>query len=56
MAESYGVWVEKSMFGKKYMGILRTTFLINEKGKIDHIVEKVESKNHSAQIIKVWGL
>ena len=56
MVNDYGVWAEKSMFGKKYMGILRTTFLINEKGKIDHIIEKVESKNHTAQIIKIWGL
>jgi peroxiredoxin Q/BCP len=48
VVEDYGVWVEKSMYGKKYMGIKRTTFLINEKGKI---IDKVDTKNHSAQII-----
>ncbi len=54
--ESYGVWAEKSMYGRKYMGVLRTTFLINEKGKIVHVIEKVKSKEHAQQIIEVWGL
>ena len=54
--EAYDVWAEKKMFGHTYMGVLRTTFLINEKGKIDHIIEKVKSKTHSAQIVEVWGL
>ena len=52
----YGVWDEKFFMGRHYMGILRTTFLINEKGKIDHIIEKVESKRHSEQIIETWGI
>ena len=52
----YGLWAEKTTFGRTYMGVLRTTFLINEKGKIDHIIEKVESKNHAAQILGTWGL
>ena len=52
----YGVWAEKFFMGRYYMGILRTTFLINEKGKIDHIIEKVESKRHSEQIIETWGI
>ena len=52
----YGVWAEKFFMGRHYMGILRTTFLINEKGKIDHIIEKVESKNHTEQILDTWGL
>ena len=52
----YGVWAEKQLFGRNYMGILRTTFLINEKGKIDHIIDKVDSKNHAEQIMEVWGL
>ena len=56
MLNAYGVWAEKKMFGRTYMGTLRTTFLINEKGKIDHIIEKVDSKNHSQQIIDAWGL
>ena len=52
----YGVWAEKKFMGRTFMGILRTTFLINEKGKIDHIVEKVESKNHAEQIAEIWGI
>ncbi len=47
----YGVWGEKMLFGRKYMGIIRTTFVINEKGIIEQIIDKVEAKNHSAQII-----
>lgn len=54
--EDYGVWAEKFFMGRHYMGILRTTFLINEKGIIDHIIEKVNSKEHAAQIIEVWGI
>lgn len=56
MHKAYGVWAEKQMFGHKYMGTLRTTFLINEKGKIDDIIEKVKSKDHAQQIITTWGL
>lgn len=54
--KKYGVWGEKQMFGNKYMGIKRTTFLINEKGHIDHIIKKVLSKSHAEQIIKAWQL
>jgi len=46
----YGVWAEKSMYGKKYMGVLRTTFLINENGIIDKIFTKVKTSDHSEQI------
>ena len=52
----YGVWAEKKFMGRTFMGILRTTFLISEKGKIDHIIEKVESKNHAEQIAETWGI
>ena len=52
----YGVWAEKKMFGRTYMGTLRRTFLINENGKIDHIIEKVKSKEHAKQILEAWGL
>ncbi|MFN5695136.1 MAG: peroxiredoxin, partial [Bacteroidota bacterium] len=48
----YGVWVEKSMYGKKYMGIARTTFVIDEQGNLAEIIEKVDTKNHANQIIK----
>jgi len=49
---SYGTWIEKSMYGRKYMGTARTTFVINEKGIIEDIIEKVDTKNHVDQILK----
>ena len=51
MVSQFGVWVEKSMYGRNYMGIARTTFIINAEGNISHIIEKVDTKNHSAQIL-----
>jgi peroxiredoxin Q/BCP len=51
ICKAYGVWGDKVLFGRKYMGIIRTTFLIDEKGKIERIIDKVESKAHAAQII-----
>jgi thioredoxin-dependent peroxiredoxin len=50
MVNDYGVWAEKTTFGKTYMGVLRTTFIIDEKGIITDIIEKVESKRHAEQI------
>jgi peroxiredoxin Q/BCP len=50
--EQYGVWGEKSMFGKKYMGTIRTTFVIDEKGIISEIIDKVKTEDHTAQILK----
>jgi len=50
--EKYGTWVEKSMYGRKYMGTARFTFLINEKGVIEEIIEKVKTNDHTAQILK----
>jgi len=50
--DAYGVWVEKSMYGRTYMGTARTTFIIDEKGKISDIIEKVNTKDHTSQIIK----
>lgn len=52
IAEAYGVWVEKSMYGRKYMGIERTTFVVNEKGKIAHIFRKVKPEGHAAQVLE----
>lgn len=52
VALAYGVWVEKSMYGRKYMGIARTTFVIDEQGSLTEIIEKVDTKNHATQIIK----
>ena len=51
MVKDYGVWKEKSMYGKKYMGIERTTFLIDEKGKIKHIWNNVKVPGHVQNII-----
>ena len=51
IAEKYGVWGEKTLYGRKYMGIIRTTFILDEKGKITDIIEKVDTKNHSSQIL-----
>lgn len=54
IAEAYGVWKEKSMYGRKYMGIVRTTFIIDEKGHIMHIFDKVDTANHWQQIAQ-WA-
>ncbi|MDE6069912.1 MAG: thioredoxin-dependent thiol peroxidase [Alistipes sp.] len=54
VAEAYGVWAEKSMYGRKYMGILRTTFVIDAEGRIEKIVEKVDTKNHYRQILDLY--
>jgi len=48
---AYGVWGEKSVFGKTYDGILRTTFVIDEEGRIEKILSKVDTGNHSEQIV-----
>ncbi len=49
--DAYGTWVEKSMYGRKYMGTARVTFLINAKGIIEDIIDKVDTKNHVRQIL-----
>lgn len=51
--EKYGVWAEKKLFGIKYMGIRRTTFVIDEKGIILGIITKPKSKSHAEEILKV---
>ena len=51
VVEAYGVWVEKSMYGKTYMGTARKTFVIDGEGKISLIVEKVDTKNASQQLM-----
>src|ERR1700757_1658562 len=50
--EGYGVWKEKSMYGKKYMGIERTTFVIDEQGKIAHIFPKAKVDEHYDQVLE----
>lgn len=54
MVNDYGVWGPKKFMGKEFDGTHRTTFLIDEKGKIAHIIEKVKSKEHAAQILQIW--
>jgi len=55
IVEAYGVWVEKNMYGKKYMGTARTTFIINGDGVIDKVIEKVDTKNSSQQVLDLLG-
>jgi peroxiredoxin Q/BCP len=50
--EAYGVWVEKSMYGKKYMGIQRATFIIDGKGKVAHVIPKASPKSHDDEVLK----
>ncbi len=54
--QAYGVWGEKNMYGKKYMGVIRTTYVINEDGMIEDVFEKVQTKDHTNQIIKSLDL
>jgi peroxiredoxin Q/BCP len=51
----YGVWGKKKLYGKEYEGINRMTFIIDEVGKIAHVFTKVDTKNHTAQILKATG-
>ena len=51
MCQDYGVWVEKSMYGKKYMGVARTTFIIDAHGHIAKIFEKVKPEGHNQEVI-----
>ena len=52
--DKYGVWGEKQMFGNRYMGLLRTTFLIDEKGIIKKVFLKPKSKQHTTEILNAW--
>ena len=51
IVEAYGVWGEKNMYGKKYMGTNRTTFVIDEDGKIAYVIKKVDTKSPTAQVL-----
>lgn len=55
IVNNYGVWIEKSMYGRKYMGTNRVTFLIDEQGIIQHVIEKVDTKAHAEQVLKTAG-
>ena len=55
IAEAYGVWGEKKFMGRTYMGVHRTTFLIDEKGKIKKIFEKVKPENHASEVLQAFA-
>lgn len=50
--KKYNVWGKKKFMGREYMGIMRTTFIIDEQGKIERIIDKVDTKNHAAQVLE----
>lgn len=52
---AYGTYGEKVMYGKKVTGVIRTTFIIDEKGKIEKVIKKVDTKEHAPQIFKLYG-
>lgn len=52
VAEKYGAWGEKSMYGRKYMGIIRTTVQIDKDGKVEKVYEKVKAKDHSKEVLE----
>jgi len=52
LCKAYGVWVKKSMYGREYMGVARTTFIIGKNGKITHIFEKVKPNGHTAEVLE----
>ena len=55
IAEAYGVWGEKKFMGRTYMGVHRTTFLIDEKGKIKKIFEKVKPEDHASEVLQAFA-
>ena len=54
IADAYGVWGEKKFMGRTYMGVLRTTFLIDEKGKIKKVFEKVKPEDHASEVLEAF--
>lgn len=55
IADAYGVWGEKKFMGRKYMGVQRTTFLIDEKGKIKKVFEKVKPEDHASEVLAAFA-
>ena len=53
MLQDFGAWGEKSMYGRKYMGVLRRTFIFDEQGVLTDIIEKVDTMNHASQILSL---
>jgi peroxiredoxin Q/BCP len=55
IAERYGVWAEKSMYGRTYWGALRATFILDEDGVVRHVIPKASPKTHDDVVLKVLG-
>lgn len=55
VAEAYGTWVEKSMYGKKYMGVERSSFLVDAEGKVARVWRKVKPEAHAAEVLEAAG-
>ncbi|HWZ36068.1 MAG TPA: thioredoxin-dependent thiol peroxidase [Mucilaginibacter sp.] len=55
IVEAYGVWGEKNMYGRKYMGTIRTTFIIDTNGTITHVIDKVDTGASSQQVLDLLG-
>ena len=55
IVNAYGVWGEKQMFGRKYMGTIRETFLIDEKGIIRRVIAKPDTENHTQEVLDAWA-
>jgi peroxiredoxin Q/BCP len=55
VAEQYGVWGEKSLYGKKYMGVSRATFIIDPDGRVAHVIPKASPKTHDEVVLKALG-
>jgi len=53
MLENYGVWGKKKFMGREYMGISRITYVINEDGKIEHVIEKVKTMSHAKDMLEI---
>jgi len=56
IAEAYGVWGEKMNFGRKYMGVLRTTYIIDPNGGVAHVFEKVKPENHGEEVAEALNV
>lgn len=52
LAEAYGVWQEKKNYGRTYWGVVRTTFLIDAKGRVERVIRRPDTKNHAEQLLK----
>ena len=56
ISDNYGIWGERKFMGKTFLGVHRTTFLINEKGIIHAIIDKPETKNHTEEVLNAWNI